>query len=73
MLEVVSALILYVCSLPCLYGILRLAVRHGIQDIDHMQHEAALRAQERAARQAEERAALQARTAAPENAYLTGS
>jgi hypothetical protein len=73
MLEVASALILYVCSLPCLYGILRLAVRHGIRDADQVRQEAAWQAREDAARRAREQAELQARTFVPENAYLAGS
>nr|MDT0662735.1 hypothetical protein [Micromonospora sp. DSM 115978] len=32
MLEVASAMILYVLGFPFLYGVLRLAVRHGMAD-----------------------------------------
>jgi hypothetical protein len=32
MFEIASALILYVLGFPCLYGIIRIAVRHGLED-----------------------------------------
>lgn len=32
MIEVISAVILYITAFPCLYGIIRLAVRHGVDD-----------------------------------------
>lgn len=73
MFEVVAALILYICGFPCLYGILRLAVRHGIQDAEQIRDEQRWEAQQLAARRAQEEAALQARTFLPENAYLAGS
>lgn len=32
MIEVISAVILYLMAFPCLYGIIRVAVRHGVDD-----------------------------------------
>ena len=73
MFAVLSAVILYICGFPCLYGILRLAIRHGILDADQARYEASCYAQDLAARQAQERATLEARTFTTENAYLAGS
>lgn len=32
MLQVISALIMYLMAFPCLYGVIRIAVRHGVDD-----------------------------------------
>jgi hypothetical protein len=32
MFAIALAIVLYVAAFPCLYGVVRLAVRHGIQD-----------------------------------------
>ncbi|MEV4627541.1 hypothetical protein AB0J90_14745 [Micromonospora sp. NPDC049523] len=66
MLQIAAALLLYVCGFPCLYGVMRIAVRHGLQDVAQAR-------QENAAEQAAERARLEERTFARENAFLTGS
>ncbi|MDG4834693.1 hypothetical protein O7627_36095 [Solwaraspora sp. WMMD1047] len=39
MLEVASAMILYVLGFPFLYGVLRLAVRHGMVDAARLARE----------------------------------
>lgn len=65
MLEIAAAVLLYVCGFPCLYGVMRLAVRHGLQDVAHSRTET----DDRAA----ERARLEERTFARENAFLAGS
>jgi cell division protein FtsB len=65
MLEVAAAVLLYVAGFPCLYGVMRLAVRHGLQDVAQSRQENA--------EQARERARLEERTFARENAFLTGS
>lgn len=66
MLEIAAAVLLYVAGFPCLYGVMRLAVRHGLQDV-------AARPGPETAEQARERARLEERTFARENAFLTGS
>lgn len=64
MLVFVTTVILYVFGFVFLYGVIRLGVRHGIEDVET--NRARLR-------QAEELAAHQDRTFARENAFLTGS
>jgi hypothetical protein len=56
--------ILYVFGFVFLYGVIRLGVRHGIEDIE---------ANRARLRRAEELANYQDRTFARENAFLTGS
>ena len=58
------AAIMYVCGFVFLYGVLRLGVRHGIEDANARR--------ELAAREPE-RALLQERTLLPDNAFLAGS
>jgi hypothetical protein len=65
MLQVATAVLLYVAGFPCLYGVLRLAVRHALHDVAEARQETA--------DQARERALLEERTYARENAFLTGS
>ncbi|WP_329105734.1 hypothetical protein OG792_33450 [Micromonospora sp. NBC_01699] len=65
MLELAAAVLLYVGGFPCLYGVMRLAVRHGLQDVAQSRQESA--------EQADERARLEERTFARENAFLSGS
>lgn len=64
MFAVVTAVILYVFGFVFLYGALRLAVRHGMEDLEarrsQLLHE-------------EQLAAARDRTFARENAFLTGS
>jgi hypothetical protein len=36
MIEVISALILYLVAFPCLYGIIRTAVRDGVDDASRL-------------------------------------
>ncbi|MEU0156813.1 MULTISPECIES: hypothetical protein [Micromonospora] len=64
MLVFVTTVILYVFGFVFLYGVIRLGVRHGIEDVETH------RAQQL---RAEELAAHQDRTFARENAFLTGS
>ncbi|RKR89245.1 hypothetical protein BDK92_3585 [Micromonospora pisi] len=69
MLQIAAAVLLYVCGFPCLYGVMRLAVRHGLQDVAQARQENA----EQARQEALEQARLAERTFARENAFLTGS
>ncbi|SCG49737.1 hypothetical protein [Micromonospora inositola] len=64
MLVFVTTVILYVFGFVFLYGVIRLGVRHGIEDIEAHRAQAA---------RAEELASFQDRTFARENAFLTGS
>lgn len=64
MIYLVSAVIMYVCGFVFFYGVVRLAVRHGIEDVD---------ARRAAAQLAPERARLRERTLARDNAFLAGS
>ncbi|MFK3982616.1 hypothetical protein ACI2K4_19845 [Micromonospora sp. NPDC050397] len=65
MLEIAAAVLLYVCGFPCIYGVMRLAVRHGLQDVERSRPENP--------DHAAERARLEERTFARENAFLAGS
>ncbi|MFI6758235.1 hypothetical protein ACIBF5_03695 [Micromonospora sp. NPDC050417] len=69
MLQIAAAVLLYVCGFPCLYGVMRLAVRHGLQDVAETRQENA----EQARQEALDQARLAERTFARENAFLTGS
>ncbi len=62
MLNVAFATMLYVFGFVFLYGVIRLGVRHGIEDAN-ARRELVLRA--------EERALLRERALLTENAYLT--
>ncbi|WP_233604156.1 hypothetical protein [Micromonospora sp. HM5-17] len=64
MLFLAIASVLYVCGFVFLYGVVRIAVRHGIEDVDLRRERAA---------QAPERARLLERTVVRENAFLAGS
>ncbi|SCE69692.1 hypothetical protein GA0074695_0389 [Micromonospora viridifaciens] len=64
MLVFITTAILYVFGFVFLYGVIRLGVRHGMEDLE------AHRAQQL---RAEELAAYQERTFVRENAFLTGS
>ncbi|WP_406039437.1 hypothetical protein OG799_28570 [Micromonospora sp. NBC_00898] len=60
----VTTVILYVFGFVFLYGVIRLGVRHGLEDLEAQRAQAA---------RAEQLATLQDRTFARENAFLTGS
>ncbi|GAA4568386.1 hypothetical protein GCM10023176_22690 [Micromonospora coerulea] len=64
MLVVVTTVILYVFGFVFLYGVIRLGVRHGMEDVET--HRAQVL-------RAEQLASVQDRTFARENAFLTGS
>jgi hypothetical protein len=64
MLVLVTTVILYVFGFVFLYGVIRLGVRHGIEDVE-VRRAQVLRA--------EQLASVQDRTFARENAFLTGS
>ncbi|MEU8295862.1 hypothetical protein AB0C04_01050 [Micromonospora sp. NPDC048909] len=64
MFAVVTAVILYCFGFVFLYGVIRLAVRHGMEDLE-VRRAQALRA--------EELAANRDRTFLKENAFLAGS
>ena len=64
MFEVAAAVVLYVGGFPCLYGVMRIAVRHGLQDV-------AKSAQE-SAELVREQARVEERMFARENGFLTG-
>ncbi|MFU8875293.1 hypothetical protein [Micromonospora sp. SL4-19] len=64
MLVFVTTVILYVFGFVFLYGVIRLGIRHGIEDVER--HRAQMQ-------RAEQLAAYQDRTFARENAFLTGS
>lgn len=63
MFGLVSAVILYTAGFVFLYGVVRLAVRHAILDVERVRHEVA---------EADERTALQERTFLKDNAFLAG-
>lgn len=63
MLTLVATVILYTAGFVFVYGVVRLAVRHAIQDVERLRQETLL---------AEKRAALQERTFLSDNAYLAG-
>ncbi|MFB9234685.1 hypothetical protein ACFFWC_03915 [Plantactinospora siamensis] len=63
MVALVTAVLLYSAGFVFLYGVIRLAVRHGIQDVNRIRHDELL---------AERRAELQERTFIQDNAYLAG-
>lgn len=64
MLVFVTTVILYVFGFVFLYGVIRLGVRHGIEDVETSRARL---------RRDEELAAHRDRTFARENAFLTGS
>ncbi|SBT53376.1 hypothetical protein [Micromonospora narathiwatensis] len=64
MLVFVTTVVLYVFGFVFLYGVIRLGVRHGIEDVEAQRAQLA---------RAEQLAAYQDRTFARENAFLTGS
>ncbi|MFU8853231.1 hypothetical protein ACNAW0_19900 [Micromonospora sp. SL1-18] len=64
MLVFVTTVILYVFGFVFLYAVIRLGVRHGIEDVEA--HRAKMA-------RAEQLAAYQERTFVRENAFLTGS
>ncbi|MFY1674400.1 hypothetical protein ACN27G_31370 [Plantactinospora sp. WMMB334] len=64
MIYMALAAMMYVCGFVFLYGVVRLAVRHGIEDIGARRQRAA---------EAPEQARLRERTLVPENAFLAGS
>ncbi|RZU72457.1 hypothetical protein EV384_0824 [Micromonospora kangleipakensis] len=64
MLVLVTTVILYVFGFVFLYGVIRLGVRHGMEDVEAQRAQVA---------RAEQLASLQDRTFARENAFLTGS
>ena len=64
MLVLVTTVILYVFGFVFLYGVIRLGVRHGIEDVE-VRRAQVLRA--------EQLASVQDRTFARENAFLAGS
>lgn len=63
MFTVVATVILYVFGFVFLYGVIRLAVRHGLEDAEARRLEA---------HRAEKLAMLQDRTFVRENAFLAG-
>jgi hypothetical protein len=64
MFAVVITVILYVFGFVFLYGVIRLGVRHGLEDLE---------TQRAKAQRAEELAASRDRTFLRENAFLAGS
>ncbi|MEU3454842.1 hypothetical protein ABZ671_14750 [Micromonospora sp. NPDC006766] len=64
MLVFVTTVILYVFGFVFLYGVIRIGVRHGIEDVEA--HRAQLA-------RAEQLATYEDRTFARDNAFLTGS
>ncbi|MFC4019583.1 hypothetical protein ACFOW4_16795 [Micromonospora sp. GCM10011542] len=64
MFAVVITVILYVFGFVFLYGVIRLGVRHGLEDLE---------VQRAKAQRAEELAASRDRTFLRENAFLAGS
>lgn len=64
MIYMALAAMMYVCGFVFLYGVVRLAVRHGIGDIDARRTRLA---------EAPEQDRLRERTLVPENAFLAGS
>jgi|GEM_PF-3112222 hypothetical protein len=58
------ASVMYVCGFVFLYGVVRIAVRHGVEDVDRRRQQAT---------QPSERARLLERGLAPERAFLTGN
>lgn len=64
MFAIVTTVILYVAGFVFLYGVIRLAVRHAMEDLELRRVQA---------QRAEELAAVRDRTMLRENAFLTGS
>ncbi|MGS2619405.1 hypothetical protein ACVCAH_33545 [Micromonospora sp. LZ34] len=64
MFAIVTTVILYVAGFVFLYGVIRLAVRHALEDMEVRRIQA---------ERAEELAAMRDRTMLRENAFLTGS
>ncbi|MFD2766261.1 hypothetical protein [Micromonospora eburnea] len=64
MLVFITTVVLYVFGFVFLYGVIRLGVRHGIEDVEAHRAQMA---------RAEQLAVHQDRTFARENAFLTGS
>lgn len=64
MFAVVTAVILYVFGFVFLYGVIRLGVRHGLEDVE---------LQRAKTRHAEELAAARDRSFLRENAFLSGN
>jgi hypothetical protein len=64
MIYMALAAIMYVCGFVFLYGVVRLAVRHGIEDVDVRRARTA---------DAADRARLRDRTLLRDNAFLAGS
>lgn len=64
MFAIVTTVILYVAGFVFLYGVIRLAVRHALEDLEVRRIQA---------ERAEELAAMRDRTMLRENAFLTGS
>ncbi|MEV4540165.1 hypothetical protein GA0070609_5874 [Micromonospora echinaurantiaca] len=64
MFAIVTTVILYVAGFVFLYGVIRLAVRHALEDLEVRRIQA---------QRAEELAAVRDRTMLRENAFLTGS
>ncbi|MFG2101523.1 hypothetical protein ACIBXA_28325 [Micromonospora echinaurantiaca] len=64
MFAIVTTVILYVAGFVFLYGVIRLAVRHALEDLEVRRVQA---------QRAEELAAVRDRTMLRENAFLTGS
>ncbi|MDO3705511.1 hypothetical protein Q3W71_27960 [Micromonospora sp. C28SCA-DRY-2] len=64
MFAIVTTVILYVAGFVFLYGVIRLAVRHAMEDLEVRRVQA---------QRAEELAAVRDRTMLRENAFLTGS
>jgi hypothetical protein len=62
MVMLAVALLLYSLGFVFLYGVLRMAVRHGVLDVDQARREAL-----------ENEQALRERLVAADDAYLTGS
>ncbi|MDW5328458.1 MULTISPECIES: hypothetical protein [unclassified Plantactinospora] len=64
MIYMALAAMMYVCGFVFLYGVVRFAVRHAIEDVELQRERAA---------QAPERDRLRERTLVPDNAFLAGS
>lgn len=64
MFAIVTTVILYVAGFVFLYGVIRLAVRHALEDLEVRRVQA---------QRAEELAAVRDRTMLRENAFLAGS
>ncbi|MEQ4300519.1 hypothetical protein ABNF97_03835 [Plantactinospora sp. B6F1] len=64
MIYMALAALMYVCGFVFLYGVVRIAVRHGIEDVDLRRERAA---------QSPERDRLRERSLVPDDAFLAGS